>query len=96
MTLTTPQAILLCATFAGCFWYGANSYVEGKQIEEKANNVRASYSEREAYWAAKRTNDMVSLFASKTKPIEDFGCPVDGLYQKVKGKNGKIVSKRIC
>ena len=83
----------LAAICVAYIW--ADQNMKNYALEQKAISDRAKYETQTEYYKAKSTNDLVAVF-QKVDPIPSFGCPVDGLYQKVKGKNGKITSKRIC
>jgi cation transport regulator ChaB len=92
----TLQTILKCITALALCWMSWHFYMEDADRRRQAENVRSAHEVEKSKYDAERTKEMVSLFTKTDKPIERFGCPVEGLYQKVKGKNGKITSKRIC
>jgi hypothetical protein len=73
-------------------WIASTNYSQTNAETQNAMNLRAQYAEREAFYAAQRTQAIAAVFTDKAGPIAEFGCPVKGgVFMKT--KRGK---KRIC
>jgi hypothetical protein len=90
--MRTLSALVYSLAAIAVAYIAVDGYLQANAETQNAMNVRAQYAEREAYYAAQRTQTLVSLFTEKSGPIQEFGCPVaGGVFLKT--KHGK---KRVC
>jgi hypothetical protein len=90
--MKTLSALVYSLAAIAVAYIAVDGYLKANAETQNAMNVRAGYAEREAYYAAQRTQAIAAVFTDKAGPIEEFGCVIKGGVF-LKTKHGK---KRVC